>query len=78
MKEYYVYIPASRSRRLYIGMTSDLERRVTEHKTKAIPGFTSQYNVVAAGSVLAAIPTAIVFFAFQKQFVSGLLVGSNK
>jgi len=41
-------------------------------------GFTSQYNVVAAGSVLAAIPTAIVFFAFQKQFVSGLLVGSNK
>ena len=41
-------------------------------------GFTSQYNVVAAGSVLAAIPTAIVFFAFQRQFVSGLLVGSNK
>jgi multiple sugar transport system permease protein len=41
-------------------------------------GFTSQYNVVAAGSALAAIPTAIVFFAFQRQFVSGLLVGSNK
>jgi multiple sugar transport system permease protein len=41
-------------------------------------GFTSQYNVVAAGSVLAAIPTAIVFFAFQRQFVSGLLVGSSK
>jgi multiple sugar transport system permease protein len=41
-------------------------------------GFTSQYNVVAAGSVLAAIPTAIVFFAFQRHFVSGLLVGSTK
>jgi len=24
------------------------------------------------------VPTTIVFFAFQKQFVSGLLVGANK
>lgn len=41
-------------------------------------GFTSQYNVVAAGSMLAAIPTAAVFFAFQRHFISGLLVGSTK
>ncbi|HLS13460.1 MAG TPA: carbohydrate ABC transporter permease [Beutenbergiaceae bacterium] len=41
-------------------------------------GFVSQWNVVAAGSIIAAIPTAIVFFIFQKQFVSGLLVGTNK
>ncbi len=41
-------------------------------------GFVSQYNVVAAGSIIAAIPPAIIFFAFQKHFVSGLLVGSNK
>ncbi|MBG6085055.1 carbohydrate ABC transporter permease [Zhihengliuella flava] len=41
-------------------------------------GFVSQWNVVAAGSVIAAIPTAVVFFIFQKQFVSGLLVGSSK
>jgi multiple sugar transport system permease protein len=41
-------------------------------------GFTSQYNIVAAGSVLAAVPTAVVFFAFQRHFVSGLLVGSTK
>lgn len=41
-------------------------------------GFTSQYNVVAAGTILAAIPTAVVFFAFQRHFVSGLLVGSNR
>ena len=45
MKEYYVYMLASRSKRLYIGMTSDLERRISEHKTKSIPGFTSQYNI---------------------------------
>jgi putative endonuclease len=45
MHQYYVYILASRSKRLYVGMTSDLERRVAEHKAKAIPGFTSQYNI---------------------------------
>lgn len=41
-------------------------------------GYVSQWNVVAAGSLLAALPTAIVFFTFQKHFVSGLLVGSDK
>jgi multiple sugar transport system permease protein len=41
-------------------------------------GFTNQYNVVAAGAILAAVPTAVVFFAFQRHFVSGLLVGSSK
>jgi multiple sugar transport system permease protein len=41
-------------------------------------GFVSNWNVVASGAILAALPTAIVFFAFQKHFVSGLLVGANK
>jgi multiple sugar transport system permease protein len=41
-------------------------------------GFVSQWNVVAAGAVIAAIPTAVVFFIFQKQFVSGLTLGSSK
>jgi putative endonuclease len=45
MRQYYVYMLASRSKRLYGGMTSDLERRVFEHKTKAVPGFTSRYNI---------------------------------
>jgi len=30
---------------LYVGMTNDLQRRITEHKTKAIQGFTSRYNI---------------------------------
>jgi multiple sugar transport system permease protein len=41
-------------------------------------GYVSNWNVVAAASVVAAIPTAIVFFAFQRHFVSGLLMGSTK
>ena len=45
MQTFYVYMLASRSRRLYVGMTSDLERRVAEHKSKAIAGFTSRYNI---------------------------------
>ncbi|QGN33118.1 carbohydrate ABC transporter permease [Microlunatus sp. Gsoil 973] len=41
-------------------------------------GYSSSWNVIAAGSLIAAIPTTIVFFAFQRHFVSGLLVGVNK
>ena len=41
-------------------------------------GYTTSWNVVAAGSLIAAVPTTIVFFAFQRHFVSGLLVGSSK
>ena len=45
MKQYYVYIVASRSRTLYAGITNNLERRVYEHKNKLVPGFTAQYNI---------------------------------
>ncbi len=43
---YYVYILASRrDGATYVGMTNDLVRRVFEHRQKAIPGFTSKYNI---------------------------------
>ena len=45
VKKYYVYIMTNRSRTLYTGMTSDLKRRVYEHKHKLMPGFTSKYNI---------------------------------
>ncbi len=44
-KQYYVYVLASRSRVLYVGMTSDLQHRVEQHKQKVVEGFTQKYNV---------------------------------
>jgi multiple sugar transport system permease protein len=40
--------------------------------------FIADENVLAAGSLLAALPTLIVYFALQKQFVGGLTLGANK
>ncbi|MEN6624138.1 MAG: GIY-YIG nuclease family protein [Smithella sp.] len=46
MKEYYLYILASKKNgTLYIGVTSDLIKRIYEHKQNIIDGFTKQYNV---------------------------------
>ena len=42
---YFVYIVASLSRTLYIGVTNDLVRRVHEHKMKEPRGFTASYNI---------------------------------
>ena len=40
--------------------------------------FFTDTNLVAAGSVMVALPVLVVFFALQKQFVSGLTLGATK
>ena len=45
MSAYYVYLMASHSRCLYVGVTNDLLRRVWQHKTGAVPGYTRRYRV---------------------------------
>ena len=42
---YFVYILTNKSNTLYIGVTNNLERRLQEHKSKQIPGFTALYNL---------------------------------
>ncbi|MEO0023403.1 MAG: GIY-YIG nuclease family protein [candidate division WOR-3 bacterium] len=44
-RQFYVYLMASRTGTLYLGVTADLRRRVYEHKHKLIPGFTARYNI---------------------------------
>jgi putative endonuclease len=40
-----VYILASAKKALYVGVTNDLRRRLYEHKTGMVPGFTTRYRI---------------------------------
>jgi putative endonuclease len=42
---YHVYILASRSRVLYMGVTGDLLGRVKQHREGSVPGFASRYRI---------------------------------
>ena len=44
-RQYYVYILSSKSGVLYIGCTSDLDRRIAQHKDGLFDGFTKKYRV---------------------------------
>jgi len=45
MGTYYVYLLASRSRILYVGVKGNLLRRIFEHKSHAVAGFTARYRI---------------------------------
>jgi putative endonuclease len=61
-KRFFVYILASAKHgTLYIGITSNLIRRVYEHKTKVVPGFTKRYGV-----------TKLVYFEIFDEALSAI------
>ena len=44
-QRYWVYIMSGAGNTIYIGLTNNLMRRVWEHKTHSVRGFTSKYNL---------------------------------
>lgn len=43
---YYVYLLTNKNDKvMYVGVTNNLAKRVLEHKTRMVPGFTEKYNV---------------------------------
>ncbi len=45
MNQYCVYILFNASRMLYVGVTNDLMRRMSEHRQKLAPGYAARYNL---------------------------------
>jgi putative endonuclease len=44
-KTYYVYILSNANHTLYIGVTNDIVRRISEHKEQAASSFASKYGI---------------------------------
>jgi putative endonuclease len=44
-RQFWVYLLASKTRRLYVGVSGDLTRRICQHKTGAFPGFARRYGI---------------------------------
>jgi multiple sugar transport system permease protein len=62
---------------LLLMFTGD-KRPITSALNNLQGQFFTNTNLLAAGALLAAIPTIIVYLALQKQFISGLTLGSSK
>ncbi len=60
-------------------LTSSNDKRPITAGILAFKGeYDAQWPLMAAGSLLATLPTIIVFIAFQRQFIKGLTMGSVK
>jgi predicted GIY-YIG superfamily endonuclease len=67
----YAYIMFNNRRgTLYVGVTSDLVRRVFEHKEKAVDGFTQQYGLDKLG-YYEQHPTIVNAILREKQIKAG-------
>lgn len=59
-------------------MNTGAKRPITSALNNLQGLYFTDNNLIAAGSLLAAIPTVVVFVVLQKQFVRGLTLGSTK
>jgi multiple sugar transport system permease protein len=59
-------------------MKSGEKRPITSALNNLQGQFFTDTNLLAAGALLAAIPTILVYIFLQKQFISGLTLGSTK
>jgi multiple sugar transport system permease protein len=54
------------------------ERPITSSIAVLNGQYASDYNLIAAASMMIALPTLAVYLALQKHFISGLTLGANK
>ncbi len=59
-------------------MQSGDKRPITSALANLKGVYFTDNNLIAAGALLAALPTLVVYFALQRQFVSGLTLGASK
>jgi multiple sugar transport system permease protein len=59
-------------------MSSGDKRPVTSALANLQGEFVSNQNLIAAGALIAAVPTLVVYVLLQKQFIAGLSLGSSK
>ncbi|MBU3693105.1 MAG: carbohydrate ABC transporter permease [Candidatus Nanopelagicaceae bacterium] len=57
---------------------SDSKRPITSALGRLQGEFVTDFNLLAAGAIMAALPTLLIFFILKRQFVSGLTLGSTK
>jgi putative endonuclease len=84
LRNYYVYIMASTSRTLYTGVTSNLERRVLQHRRKLLGEFTARYNInrlvyyEACGEILVAIAREKQIKSWSRKKKTALIESVNR
>ena len=59
-------------------MSDDAKRPITSALRRLQGQYVTDFNLLAAGAIIAAAPTVIMFFILRKQFIAGLTLGSTK
>ena len=62
----------------YLVLPSNQTKTLTVEIFKFVDQFSTQWNIVFAGTIFAIIPALIVFFSLQKYFVKGITSGAAK